>query len=304
MSPTITAKSAIVGYTRSLAAEVAADNIQVNLVAPSMTETSLIASLPAALVKRWQKIMRIERYLHPLMSRRLCSFLCQTGPPPSPDNKSCWPRGPLLFFEGWQMSRALLLQTFGPVVFGLIFSASGMLAEQPKWLGRIAFLLAQLLQIYAFGYGSIAGIGLVVCVLSGFAVFAAAPSTSSLNRLAGCSAFFSIYMLYWAFEKYAVPLLFGAESTGDTLGSAYGVAWTIALVGISYIGFKFIHFFVDYRSGDIEHVEPLGFLSWLLFFPSIVARPMQRYQDWNDQFGVTGLTFDHAAWGLQRILFG
>jgi len=116
--------------------------------------------------------------------------------------------------------------------------------------------------------------------------------------------FFSIYMLYWAFEKYAVPLLFGAESTGDTLGSAYGVAWTIALVGISYIGFKFIHFFVDYRSGDIEHVEPLGFLSWLLFFPSIVARPMQRYQDWNDQFGVTGLTFDHAAWGLQRILFG
>jgi 3-oxoacyl-[acyl-carrier protein] reductase len=48
----ITAKSAVVGYTRSLAAEVAADNIQVNLVAPAMTETSLIAGLPAALVKR------------------------------------------------------------------------------------------------------------------------------------------------------------------------------------------------------------------------------------------------------------
>ncbi|MEA2940431.1 MAG: 3-oxoacyl-[acyl-carrier protein] reductase [Bradyrhizobium sp.] len=48
----ITAKSAVVGYTRSLAAEVAVDNVQVNLVAPSMTETSLIASLPTALVKR------------------------------------------------------------------------------------------------------------------------------------------------------------------------------------------------------------------------------------------------------------
>jgi 3-oxoacyl-[acyl-carrier protein] reductase len=48
----ITVKSAVVGYTRSLASETADDNIQVNLVAPSMTQTSLIAGLPPALVER------------------------------------------------------------------------------------------------------------------------------------------------------------------------------------------------------------------------------------------------------------
>jgi 3-oxoacyl-[acyl-carrier protein] reductase len=48
----ITAKSAVVGYTRSLATETATDNIQVNLVVPSMTQTSLIAALPPALIER------------------------------------------------------------------------------------------------------------------------------------------------------------------------------------------------------------------------------------------------------------
>lgn len=48
----IAAKSAVVGHTRSLAVEVAADNIQVNMVVPAMTETSLIAGLPRVLIDR------------------------------------------------------------------------------------------------------------------------------------------------------------------------------------------------------------------------------------------------------------
>ncbi len=48
----IAVKSAVVGHTRSLAVETAADNIQVNMVVPAMTETSLIAGLPRALLDR------------------------------------------------------------------------------------------------------------------------------------------------------------------------------------------------------------------------------------------------------------
>jgi 3-oxoacyl-[acyl-carrier protein] reductase len=48
----ITAKSAVIGYTRSLAAELARDNVQVNLVLPRMTDTTLVASLPQALLER------------------------------------------------------------------------------------------------------------------------------------------------------------------------------------------------------------------------------------------------------------
>ena len=71
----ITAKSAIVGYTRSLATEVAVDNIQVNLVAPSMTETSLIASLPAALVKRLAEDSADRALLAPIEVAKVVLFL-------------------------------------------------------------------------------------------------------------------------------------------------------------------------------------------------------------------------------------
>jgi alginate O-acetyltransferase complex protein AlgI len=196
------------------------------------------------------------------------------------------------------MTWTFAFQTFGPAAFGMIFLASGVMDAKPKWIGRLAFLYAQLLQIYAAGYGSIASIGLVVCILCGFAIFAADPTVSRNRSRAGYFLFFSIYLIYWAFEKYAVPLFF------PTTSSTHDTASLIAVVGISYIGFKFIHFFVDYQAGEIENFEPLGFLSWLLFFPSIVAGPMQRFQDWTEQFGTYDLTFDRAIWGLQRILFG
>ena len=54
------------------------------------------------------------------------------------------------------------------------------------------------------------------------------------------------------------------------------------IVGVSFIGFKLIHFFVDRRSADLQDAKPLEVLAWLLFFPAIVAGPMQRFQDWRD----------------------
>ena len=62
----ITAKAAVEGYTRSLAVEVAADNIQVNMVVPAMTDTSLLASLPAALVSRLASEAPAGRLLQPI----------------------------------------------------------------------------------------------------------------------------------------------------------------------------------------------------------------------------------------------
>ena len=204
------------------------------------------------------------------------------------------------------MDSAFLVQTFGPVALGAILTASGLFDAEPRWLGRLAFLLAQLAMIYASGYGSIAAVGLVVCLLLGFALCAGAADSAPRLRAAGVAGFFVLYLLYWAFQKYLVPLLIvpAAAAGSGPFDRAQGVASIIAVVGISYIGFKFIHVLVDYRAGDVDRIEPLSFLSWLLFFPSIVAGPMQRYQDWEDQFGTRKLTLDEAVWGLRRILLG
>jgi 3-oxoacyl-[acyl-carrier protein] reductase len=71
----ITAKSAVVGYTRSLAVEAAADNVQVNLVVPSMTQTSLIAGLPAALVERLAEDTPGGSLLQPIEVAKVVLFL-------------------------------------------------------------------------------------------------------------------------------------------------------------------------------------------------------------------------------------
>ncbi len=71
----ITVKSALVGYTRSLALETAADNIQVNLVIPAMTETTLLASLPPALLNRMAEESAARRLLQPIDVAKTVLFL-------------------------------------------------------------------------------------------------------------------------------------------------------------------------------------------------------------------------------------
>jgi alginate O-acetyltransferase complex protein AlgI len=196
-----------------------------------------------------------------------------------------------------------VVQTLGPVGLGLLFQCSDIMRAKPLWLGRLLFLWAQMLQIYAFGYGGIAAIGLMVGLFGLFSFFAARPGAGIMRRLA--TVFFAAYVFYWAFEKYAVPLVILPHAgEGGFFAGAEHLATPIAIVGISYIGFKFIHFFVDYRSGDITRVSPLEFISWLLFFPSIVAGPMQRFEDWHDQFGNRRLTVNEAIWALRRIAYG
>jgi 3-oxoacyl-[acyl-carrier protein] reductase len=62
----ITSNIAVVGYTLSLAKELVMDNIQANLVVPSMTETDLLSSMPAEFVKRMGEEREYGRNLAPI----------------------------------------------------------------------------------------------------------------------------------------------------------------------------------------------------------------------------------------------
>ncbi len=74
--PYITAKSAIEGYTRALAVELAGDNVQVNLVVPAMTQTSLLASLPESLLNRIAGENPQGRLLSPVEVAQAVVMLC------------------------------------------------------------------------------------------------------------------------------------------------------------------------------------------------------------------------------------
>ncbi|MFT4174135.1 MAG: SDR family oxidoreductase [Rhodocyclaceae bacterium] len=76
------AKSALVGYTRSLALELSPHNIQVNLVVPAMTLTSLIAAVPRSLVERIAEDSPSGQLLQPIEVAGVIAFLVSDGATP------------------------------------------------------------------------------------------------------------------------------------------------------------------------------------------------------------------------------
>jgi len=153
-----------------------------------------------------------------------------------------------------------------------------------------------------------------MALLGGYAFFASREGPNRRSRFA--TIFFSGYLLYWFIEKYDIfrnidrwlPAMRSASVQLMGGGSAipiFGVSFIgVSFIGVSYIGFKLIHFFVDYRAGEITHVEPIEVLNWLLFFPSITAGPMQRFQDWQAQRRDPRLTLEDVSEGIRRLVIG
>jgi NAD(P)-dependent dehydrogenase (short-subunit alcohol dehydrogenase family)/acyl dehydratase len=70
----ITAKSAVVGFTKSLAIELLPWNVQANVVVPSLTETDLVAGIPAAYRARLAEARASKRHVQPIEVAQAVAF--------------------------------------------------------------------------------------------------------------------------------------------------------------------------------------------------------------------------------------
>ena len=108
---------------------------------------------------------------------------------------------------------------------------------------------------------------------------------------------FLVIFKYW---NFLTGLVFASASHNP-------VAWTGAFLplGISFFTFEFIHYAVDRYRG----VTPAGsfrdYMAFILFFPTMVAGPIKRYQDFRPKLLNPSLAWD-ADWqlGITRILVG
>jgi 3-oxoacyl-[acyl-carrier protein] reductase len=95
--PYITAKAAVEGLARSLAMALAPYSIRVNLVAPGMTETSLIAGIPSIARTRVQATAPLKRLATPADVAGAVAWLL------SPDSTYC--TGETIRINGGQVMR-------------------------------------------------------------------------------------------------------------------------------------------------------------------------------------------------------
>src|SRR5690242_12895058 len=108
---------------------------------------------------------------------------------------------------------------------------------------------------------------------------------------------FLVVFKYW---NFLTGLVFGSPQHNP-------VYWSGAFLplGISFFTFEFIHYAVDRYRGKTEAGSFAEYLTFILFFPTMVAGPIKRYQDFRPK-----LLNPSRAWskdwqqGITRILSG
>lgn len=98
--------------------------------------------------------------------------------------------------------------------------------------------------------------------------------------------------------KYALLLadtIFGEESNITKA--------LIVPLGVSYLSFKLIAFYIDIYRGNIERYNLLDLLAFVFFLPAFPAGPIVRYQEFvGDR--ITKFDIDGYVYGLKRITIG
>ncbi|MDE2482118.1 MAG: MBOAT family protein [bacterium] len=100
--------------------------------------------------------------------------------------------------------------------------------------------------------------------------------------------------------------LFAASLASITHGHvALSVPKLLVPLAISFFTFEFVHFLVDVYKGKIEDFGVREFATFAMFYPTLVAGPIKRYQNFEPQIGHTRtLSQLFIAANVYRVLLG
>lgn len=111
---------------------------------------------------------------------------------------------------------------------------------------------------------------------------------------------FSAITLSLVFFKYANLLL----STINSLGFSFGLLDIVMPLGISFFTFEFIHYLFEIYKGNIKSSNLPAFLSFSLFFPSLVSGPIKRFERFQEQVSTIVFRPKYFYYGVLFIILG
>lgn len=197
----------------------------------------------------------------------------------------------------------MIFNTYWFLGFGAVFFPVYWLLWRPAW--RKPWLLAGCL-VFHWHFAGPAGV-LPIVVIGGCTYFAALT-----RRRAATTAGVALCVAALVFYKYAafvcedvVAAL--APDLGATLArQAAAIHPGAAPLAISFFAFEFIHYLVEVGKGGEPIRRPDDFALFALHFPSLVAGPIKRYQEYAPALlaGLARVTVDDVAAGAQRIALG
>ena len=110
-----------------------------------------------------------------------------------------------------------------------------------------------------------------------------------------------------AYFKYSGFFLQNLEAGAGRLGIHIVTHWVsfAAPLGISFFVFEFIHYLADVSGGRPAVKSPLKFAIFAAFFPTQIAGPIKRYEDFVPQLDRPApFRWGNIEWGLQLLIIG
>jgi alginate O-acetyltransferase complex protein AlgI len=166
----------------------------------------------------------------------------------------------------------MIFNTLSYYLVFLIPAAIVFQVVRPAWRPWVCLLFGCAFFVF-FSLTSVGGLPGAACL----AVFLWEASVSRLYRKGSWFCWFGVFQAiillivfkYWNFL------------TGLFFPTSNPLHWKGAFLplGISFFTFEFIHYAVDRYRGKTEAGSAMEYLSFILFFPTMVAGPIKRYQD-------------------------
>ena len=183
-------------------------------------------------------------------------------------------------------------------VLGLFYHAVGALSSARG--PAMAFTLASsAMVIIGFRY-----IDYRVLVALAALLVAAAVALRIRTQSYAAGSLLVAYLAVWFLYKYPDDIVAFVPSLAPLAEAIEKQTAGLVFLGVSYIGFKLIHLYVDYADGKIKNAPPLSVVAWLLFAPSLVAGPIHRYQAFEQAWPGRDRLVSNLYMGSRRIIVG
>ena len=189
----------------------------------------------------------------------------------------------------------MIFLSYDFAIFALVFFFAYRLAQNPET--RLLLIIAGGITFQAF-YGGIAS--LIPVLLLTAATFYAGRSGNRVlvtAAIALCVAtlLFYKYTLFLA-ENLITPIIPGVAAE-PTVRS---IVPSVIPLGISFFTFEFVHYLIEVRRGRAPLKLRSEFLAFALFWPTLVAGPIKRYQQFAPALhsGIRNASSSDVAYGI------
>ncbi len=197
----------------------------------------------------------------------------------------------------------MIFTTYWFVLFAGIIVPVYWLLPRPAW--RLWFLGAACLVFHTHFAGAAGMAPIMVLMIVTYGAGLTRRGWVCVSAMALC-------VLALCFYKYALFLIGAAvEPWNAALATRLAVNTRAIMpgappLGVSFFAFEFVHYLFEVRKGGEPIRNPLKFMLFSIFFPSLVAGPIKRYAQFIPALeeGSRRVSVDDVAEGLFRIGMG